>query len=129
MDDLASASAIYERLLGVECYKVEEVPSEQVRTAFFRTGETKVELLEAMSDESAIARFISKRGPGMHHIAFAVDDIYKAMYDMRQEGFILINEEPTRGADNKLVCFIHPKSTGGVLIELCQDMAGNVHKA
>jgi methylmalonyl-CoA/ethylmalonyl-CoA epimerase len=124
VDDLQAACALYEQLLGVKHYKIEEVASEKVRTAFFRTGETKIELLEAMSDDSPIARFIRKRGTGVHHVAFAVDDIHHAMQEMRKQGFRLVNVEPKRGADNKLVCFIHPKSVGGVLIELCQDIPG-----
>ena len=122
VDNLREANALYRALLGVDHYKIEEVSSEAVRTSFFKVGGTKIELLEATSTDSAIAKFISKKGPGVHHIAFDVDDIRASMHRMREEGFIVINEEPKLGADNKLVCFVHPKSTGGVLIELCQEI-------
>ena len=122
VDNLKEANALYRALLGVDHYKIEEVSSEAVRTSFFKVGGTKIELLEATSTDSAIAKFISKKGPGVHHIAFDVDDIRASMHRMREEGFIVINEEPKLGADNKLVCFVHPKSTGGVLIELCQEI-------
>jgi methylmalonyl-CoA/ethylmalonyl-CoA epimerase len=119
---LESANDLYTRLLGVEPYKTEEVVSEQVRASFFLVGETKVELLEATGPESPIARFIRKKGEGIHHIAFAVTDIRAEMERLRQEGFELLSEEPKPGADNKLVCFVHPKSAGGVLVELCQSL-------
>jgi len=122
VEDLEKANTLYSKLLGVGHYKIEEVESEGVRTSFFMAGESKIELLEATSDESPIASFIAKRGPGIHHIAYAVQDINAAMDKAREDGFILINETPKRGADNKLVCFIHPKSTGGVLVEFCQDI-------
>jgi methylmalonyl-CoA/ethylmalonyl-CoA epimerase len=127
VDNLEEANALYQAMFGVPHYKVEEVSSEAVRTSFFKVGESKIELLEATSAESPIAKFISKKGPGVHHIAFDVEDIHASMQRMREEGFVLINEEPKHGADNKLVCFIHPKSTGGVLIELCQEIPAN-HK-
>jgi methylmalonyl-CoA/ethylmalonyl-CoA epimerase len=112
---------LYEKLLGTTCYKKEEVESEEVNTAFFKTGESKIELLESRSKDGVINRFIEKKGEGMHHIAFAVDDIIKEILRLKAAGFEFINEEPKRGADNKLICFLHPKTTNGVLIELCQD--------
>ena len=118
---LAEAIPRYEKLLGTPCYKTEEVASEQVRTAFFKQGESKIELLESMSPEGVIAQFIEKRGEGLHHIAFAVSDIHAEMEKKKSDGFQLLNTEPKAGADNKLVCFIHPKSAGGVLVELCQE--------
>ncbi|MFM7672841.1 MAG: methylmalonyl-CoA epimerase [Bacteroidota bacterium] len=118
---LTEAIPRYELLLGASCYKTEEVTGEQVRTAFFHSGETKIELLESMSPDGVIAQFIEKRGEGLHHIAFAVADIYAEMEQKKADGFQLLNTEPKLGADNKLVCFIHPKSAGGVLVELCQE--------
>jgi methylmalonyl-CoA/ethylmalonyl-CoA epimerase len=118
---LNHAVPLYERLLGVPCYKTEEVESEGVITAFFMTGENKVELLEAIHESSPIFRFIEKRGEGLHHIAFEVADIRQEMQRLKEAGFHLLSEEPRLGADNKLVCFIHPRSAAGVLIELCQD--------
>jgi methylmalonyl-CoA/ethylmalonyl-CoA epimerase len=112
---------LYEKLLGTPCYKKEEVESEEVNTAFFKTGESKIELLESRSKDGVINRFIEKKGEGMHHIAFAVDDIIQEILRLKAAGFEFINEEPKRGADNKLICFLHPKTTNGVLIELCQD--------
>ena len=119
--DLSKANDTYEQLLGVKCYKTEEVVSESVLTSFFKTGESKIELLQATSPESAIAKFIEKKGEGIHHIAFAVDDIMAEMERLKSLGFQLLNETPKPGADNKLICFIHPKTTHGVLIELCQE--------
>lgn len=113
---------LYEKLLGVAPYKQETVESENVNTVFFQTGNNKIELLEATNNQSTIAKFIEKRGEGLHHIAFAVDDIVAEMARLKNEGFKLINEMPKRGADNKWVCFIHPKDTNGVLIELCQNI-------
>ena len=118
---MAEAIPRYEKLLGTPCYKTEEVASEQVRTAFFKQGESKIELLESMSPDGVIAQFIEKRGEGLHHIAFAVSDIHAEMEKKKSDGFQLLNTEPKAGADNKLVCFIHPKSAGGVLVELCQE--------
>ena len=118
--DIKSANALYEKLLGVGPYKEEEVEREGVLTSFFQTGESKVELLEATRPDSAIATYIEKRGEGIHHVAFEVEDIRAEMKRLEKEGFRLLNEEPKRGADNKLVCFIHPKSANGVLVELCQ---------
>lgn len=120
--DLNAANVLYAKLLGKPHYKIEEVASENVITSFFKTGEAKVELLEATSPESAIAKFIEKRGEGIHHIAFEVEDILAEMQRLEADGFTLLNKEPKRGADNKLVCFIHPKSANGVLVELCQEV-------
>jgi methylmalonyl-CoA/ethylmalonyl-CoA epimerase len=120
--NLEASNALFEKLLGTPHYKVEAVASEGVRTSFFRSGESKIELLEASGPESAIARFIEKRGEGIHHIAFDVDDIRAEMKRLKESGFQLLSDEPKPGADNKLVCFIHPKSAGGVLVELCQEV-------
>lgn len=120
--DRADASGIYRRLLGTGSYKTETVESEHVITEFFRVGESKIELLEATSPDSAIARFIEKKGEGIHHIAFEVEDIRREMERLKAEGFQLLNEQPKKGADNKLVCFVHPKTANGVLIELCQEI-------
>lgn len=113
---------LFERLLNSNCYKKEQVTSEQVTTAFLKTGDTKIELLESNSTDGVIARFIEKKGEGIHHIAFEVADIEAEMKRLQQEGFTLINTTPRRGADNKLVCFLHPKDTNGVLVELCQNL-------
>jgi methylmalonyl-CoA/ethylmalonyl-CoA epimerase len=121
VDKLKVSIPLFEKLLNTECYKTELVESEQVTTAFFRQGETKVELLESTHADGIIAKYISKKGEGIHHIAFEVEDIEAEMKRMQQEGFILLNEKPKPGADNKLVCFLHPKSTNGILIELCQE--------
>ncbi|PST82137.1 methylmalonyl-CoA epimerase [Pedobacter yulinensis] len=118
---LEAAGKTYQALLGKSPYKTEAVVSEQVNTLFFETGDAKVELLEATGEESAIAKFIAKRGEGLHHIAFEVTDILAEMDRLRAEGFRLMNDQPKRGADNKLVCFVHPKDACGVLIELCQE--------
>jgi methylmalonyl-CoA/ethylmalonyl-CoA epimerase len=122
VSDLAAASSLYERLLNTKVYKTEDVPSEHVKTAFLQNGPNKIELLEASTDDSAIAKFIAKKGEGVHHIAFEVDDIKAEMERLKSEGFVLLNDEPKRGADNKWVCFVHPKSAGGVLVELCQEI-------
>lgn len=121
--NLEESIPVYERLLNTPCYKKEEVASENVITAFFQTSNNKVELLQATSPDSAIAKFIEKRGEGIHHVAFAVADIHKEMERLRSEGFRLLNEQPKRGADNKLICFVHPKDTSGVLTELCQEIS------
>jgi methylmalonyl-CoA/ethylmalonyl-CoA epimerase len=113
---------LFEKLLATNCYKTEEVASEQVKTAFFKTGETKIELLESTNPDGVIANFISKKGEGMHHIAFEVKDIVTEMERLHNEGFQLLQEKPKLGADNKLVCFLHPKTTNGILIELCQSI-------
>ncbi len=119
--DLEAANILFAKLFGKQHYKIEGVEREGVQTSFFMMGETKVELLQATNDESTIEKFIQKRGEGIHHIAFAVDDIYAEMKRMEAEGFILLNKEPLPGADNKLICFLHPKSTGGILVELCME--------
>jgi len=119
---LKDASPLYERLLGYKSYKIEEVKSEHVITEFFKVGESKIELLEPSSEKSAINGFIQKKGEGIHHIAFAVDDIVKEMARLKSEGFQLLSDNPKLGADNKLICFVHPKSSHGVLIELCQEI-------
>ena len=121
--DLSASNELFSRLFGRTAYKEESVESEQVTTSFFQMGETKIELLEGATD-SAIARFIEKRGEGIHHIAFDVEDIYAEMQRLQGEGFELINEKPKRGADNKLICFLHPKSANGILVELCQEIKG-----
>lgn len=120
--DLAHSSDLYRRLLGYESYKTEEVKSENVITEFFRTGESKIELVQASSGDSAIASFIEKKGEGIHHIAFAVENIIEEMARLKAEGFQLLSDQPKKGADNKWVCFVHPKTAGGVLVELCQEM-------
>jgi len=120
--NLEEGNNIYKQLLGKSHYKIEEVLSENVKTSFFKVGPNKIELLEATSPDSAIAKFIEKRGEGIHHIAFAVKDIKKEMKRLEKQGFRLLNKEPKRGADNKLVCFVHPKSSNGVLVELCQEI-------
>ncbi len=118
---LETSIPLFEKLLNTPCYKTETVASESVNTAFFQKGETKIELLESMTESGVITKFIDKKGEGIHHIAFEVEDIFGEMDRLKNEGFILLNEEPKMGADNKLVCFLHPKSTNGVLIELCQE--------
>jgi methylmalonyl-CoA/ethylmalonyl-CoA epimerase len=117
---LATAVPLYEKLLNSLCYKTELIPTENVTTAFFKTGETKIELLESNTDDGVIARYIAKKGEGIHHIAFEVADIDAEMQRLKNLGFTLLNEKPAPGADNKLVCFLHPKDTTGVLVELCQ---------
>lgn len=122
VNDLKSAGSLYEKLLNTIIYKTEDVESEGVKTAFLKNGPNKIELLEATDSESPIAKFINKKGEGIHHIAFDVDDIVAEIARLKNEGFVLLSDEPKRGADNKLVCFVHPKSAGGVLIELCQEI-------
>ncbi|MDR6565740.1 methylmalonyl-CoA epimerase [Chitinophaga ginsengisegetis] len=122
VNKLSVSIPLFEKLLNTPCYKQEEVDSEQVQTAFFRQGETKIELLEATGPDSAIAKFLDKKGEGMHHIAFEVTDIYAEMKRLQEEGFVLLQETPKKGADNKLICFLHPKHSNGVLIEICQDI-------
>lgn len=119
--DLTHSNDLFKKLFGSEHYKVEAVESEGVSTSFFMLGETKIELLQATTPESSIAKFIEKKGEGIHHIAYAVDDIKSEMARLKNEGFEILNQEPKQGADNKLICFLHPKSTNGVLVELCQD--------
>lgn len=120
--DLDASNTLFEKLLGKRHYKIEEVHSEGVRTSFFRSGPNKIELLQALNEESAIAKFIKKKGEGVHHIAFSVTDIQAEIKRLKSEGFIVLNEEPKKGADNKLVVFLHPKSSNGVLVELCQEI-------
>lgn len=122
--DLAVSIPLFETILNTNCYKTEAVVSEGVKTAFFQTGESKIELLEATNTDSPIGKFIDKKGEGMHHIAFEVKDIYQEMERLKNAGFTLLNEQPKAGADNKLICFLHPKGTNGVLIELCQEIKG-----
>ncbi|MGM0634559.1 MAG: methylmalonyl-CoA epimerase [Bacteroidota bacterium] len=119
--NLEEASKTYEALLGEPAYKQENVESEGVSTLFFRSGESKIELLSATNENSAIAKFIAKRGEGIHHIAFAVDDIEREIKELEAKGFELLNKKPKEGADNKLIAFLHPKSSHGVLVELCQE--------
>lgn len=120
--NIANANELFTKLFGKEAYKQEQVENEGVLTSFFRLGETKIELLEATTENSAIKKFIDKKGEGIHHIAFQVEDIYKEMERLRKEGFTLLSDEPKKGADNKLICFLHPKSSNGVLVELCQEI-------
>jgi methylmalonyl-CoA/ethylmalonyl-CoA epimerase len=119
---LADSVPLFEKLLNSQCYKTERVESEKVNTAFFKPGNTKIELLESIEENGVIAKFIEKKGESLHHIAFEVENIESEMERLKNEGFVLLNEKPKRGADNKLVCFLHPKSTNGVLIELCEEI-------
>lgn len=119
--DLTNSIPLFEKLLNTPCYKTETVKSESVKTAFFNTGDSKIELVENDGPEGVISRFIDKKGEGIHHIAFEVKDIRAEMARLEGEGFVLLNKEPKEGADNKLVCFLHPKNTNGVLIELCME--------
>jgi methylmalonyl-CoA/ethylmalonyl-CoA epimerase len=119
--DIKNANALFSGLLGRSAYKIEEVESEGVKTSFFEISGVKIELLEATRPDSPIARFIEKRGEGIHHLAFEVDNIQRSLEDYRAKGFELINSQPKDGADNKRIAFLHPKSTNGVLIELCQE--------
>ena len=123
--NLEEAIPLYEALLNTPSYKTETVASEKVNTAFFRKAETKIELLESTDPDGVIARFIEKKGEGIHHIAFEVEDIEAEMKRLVEKGFVLLNQQPKPGADNKLVCFLHPRSTGGVLIELCMEITHN----
>ena len=120
--DIKASNKLFEKLLGVPHYKIEDVESEGVKTSFFKVGNNKIELLEATHKNSPIAKFISKKGEGVHHIAFEVNDIEKEIVRLKREGFVVINKKPKKGADNKNVMFLHPKSTNGVLIELCQEI-------
>jgi len=125
--DLDLSCDLYEQLLGVPAYKRELVASEEVSTAFFLIGSQKIELLASTGENSTIDSFISNRGEGIHHIAFEVTDIYAEMERLRDNGFVLLNDEPKPGADNKLICFVHPKGTNGVLVELCQEIKPTTH--
>lgn len=120
--DFNASIPLFEKLLNTNCYKQEIVQIEQVNTAFFKTGETKIELLQSLTPEGVIAKFIDKKGEGIHHIAFEVEDINAEISRLQKEGFVVLNEIPKQGADNKLVCFLHPKGTNGVLVELCQEI-------
>ena len=120
--NLETSNQLFEKLLGVASYKMEDVLSEGVKTSFFKTGPNKIELLEASNEDSPISKFIEKKGEGIHHIAFEVDDIVAEIERLKEEGFIILNETPKKGADNKLVAFIHPKTANGVLVELCQEI-------
>ncbi|MEP2668998.1 MAG: methylmalonyl-CoA epimerase [Cyclobacteriaceae bacterium] len=119
--NMEESNQLFSKLLGKEPYKIEEVASEGVRTSFFEIGGVKIELLEATRADSPIAKFIEKKGEGVHHLAFAVDDIEKSIASKVEEGFTVINDKPKEGADNKIIAFLHPKSTNGVLVELCQE--------
>ena len=120
---LEQSNQLFEKLFGKAPYKLEKVETEGVSTSFFMMGESKIELLEATNPDSPIAKFIEKKGEGIHHIAFEVQDIHAEMKRLQNEGFTLLSEQPKKGADNKLICFLHPKGTNGVLIELCQEIA------
>ena len=122
VNSLKVSNIVFEKLFGTPAYKMEEVASEGVKTSFFKNGPNKIELLEATSPDSPIAKFIEKKGEGIHHIAFDVDDIVSEIARLKAEGFVVLNQTPKRGADNKLIAFLHPKSTNGVLIELCQEI-------
>jgi methylmalonyl-CoA/ethylmalonyl-CoA epimerase len=119
--DINASNALFKKLFGQEHYKIEAVESEGVSTSFFMLGETKIELLQATHETSSIAKFIEKKGEGIHHIAYAVDNVEEEMARLKNEGFELINKEPKDGADNKRICFLHPKTTNGVLVELCEE--------
>ena len=120
--NLEQSNEVFTKLFGKAPYKLEKVESESVSTSFFKMGESKIELLEATSSESPIAKFIERKGEGIHHIAFEVEDIYSEMKRLQNEGFTVLSEHPKKGADNKLICFLHPKNTNGMLIELCQEI-------
>ncbi|MBE9490364.1 MAG: methylmalonyl-CoA epimerase [Bacteroidetes bacterium] len=120
--DLKSSNKLFKKLFGESHYKIEDVASEGVKTSFFKVGDNKIELLEATKEDSPIAKFIKKKGEGIHHIAFEVDNLELEVSRLKKEDFIVLNEKPKKGADNKLVVFLHPKSTNGVLIELCQEV-------
>jgi methylmalonyl-CoA/ethylmalonyl-CoA epimerase len=123
--DLDASNKLFEKLFGAPNYKIEEVVSEGVRTSFFKSGPNKIELLEATKEDSPIAKFLERKGEGVHHIAFAVEDIKQEIVRLKDEGFTVLNEEPKKGADNKWVVFLHPKTTNGVLVELCQEIKTN----
>lgn len=122
VDDLEEAIETYEKLLNGKCYKRETVENQKVETAFFKTGQSKIELLGATDPESVIAKYVARKGEGMHHVAFEVEDIETELVRLKDEGFTLLSERPSRGADNKLVAFVHPKDNRGVLVELCQSI-------
>lgn len=120
--DFSTSINLFEKLLNTHCYKTEIVATENVNTAFFKQGDTKIELLESSTPDGVIAKFIERKGEGIHHIAFEVEDILAEMQRLQNEGFVLLNTTPKKGADNKWVCFLHPKNTNGVLVELCQEI-------
>ena len=120
VESLVSSIPLFEKLLNTPCYKTEEVWSENVTTAFFKKGDTKIELLQSLTNDGVVKKFLDKKGEGIHHIAFEVENIYEEMKRLKNEGFELLNDKPKPGADNKLICFINPKNTNSVLIELCQ---------
>jgi methylmalonyl-CoA/ethylmalonyl-CoA epimerase len=120
--NLETSIPVFEKLLNTPCYKTEKVDSENVNTAFFQKGESKIELLESTNEDGVIAKYIDKKNEGIHHLAFEVADIEAEMKRLQEDGFVLLNQIPKKGADNKLVCFLHPKSTNGVLIEICQEI-------
>ena len=122
VENLDQSIDLYTKLLNAECYKTEEVASEKVITAFFKSADQKIELLASTDPEGPIAKFLAKKGPGLHHIAFAVEDIHTEIERLKSQGFVFVSETPKRGADNKWVVFLHPKSSGGVLVELCQEI-------
>ena len=122
VSNLEESNLIYSKLLNTQSYKTEAVDSEGVITSFFKVGDIKIELIQGINEENAISKFINKKGEGIHHIAFEVEDILSEIKRLKKEGFKIINETPKKGADNKLICFIHPKSSSGVLIELCQEI-------
>ena len=122
VENLEKSIDLYTKLLNSQCYKTEEVASEKVITAFFKSSDQKIELLASTDDDGPIAKFLAKKGPGLHHIAFAVEDIHKEVKRLKLQGFVFVSETPKRGADNKWVVFVHPKSSGGVLVELCQEI-------
>jgi len=119
---LSQSIPLFEKILNATCYKTETVESENVRTAFFKVGETKIELLESTAADTAISRFVEKKGEGIHHIAFSVDNLEKEIDRLKAEGVAFVSEQPKNGADNKRICFLHPKATNGVLIELCEEI-------
>lgn len=121
VESLVTSIPLFEKLLNTPCYKTEEVWSENVKTAFFKTGDTKIELLQSLTGDGVIKKFLDKKGQGIHHIAFSVEDINEEITRLKREGFELINDKPKPGADNKLICFLQPKNTSGILIELCQE--------
>jgi len=122
VSSLSKSIPLFEKLLSTPCYKTETVETEKVKTAFFKAGESKVELLESLTQDGVIAKFIDKKGEGMHHVAFAVENLSGEILRLKAAGFEFINEVPKKGADNKLICFLHPRSTNGILIELCQEI-------
>lgn len=121
VESIVSSIPLFEKLLNTPCYKTEEVWSENVKTAFFKTGDTKIELLQSLSNEGVIKKFLDKKGQGVHHIAFEVEDIHAEIERLKKEGFEFISDKPKPGADNKLICFLNPKNANGILIELCQE--------